>query len=93
MWLVSFDMYLHWPVVTYQLFELPNIADMWVYSLFTKFSMVCYFISAIFKVAYSMLCLLSEILNYFFLCGKYKDFAGIKFSGLGQFEYFPKPFL
>ena len=37
------------------MFKFLNIADMWVYSLFVKFSMVCYFNDALFKVAYSML--------------------------------------
>ena len=36
--------------------------------------------------------LVSEILNNFFLCEKYKNFAGIKFSGSGHFEYFLKQF-
>ena len=35
----------------------------------------------------------SEILNKFFFYEKHKNFAGIKFSRSGHFEYFLKLFL
>ena len=47
--------------MNYRLFEFPNIADVRIYSLSVKFSIVCYFNNALFKVAYSMLRFLSAV--------------------------------
>ena len=72
-WLVLFNMQFDWPVVSYELFELPNIADMGVYYLFIKFSIVCYFNILIFKVVYSMshLFIVSLLMPYCFLILKF----------------------